>query len=334
MTTSRDRASRPRLSVAMIVRNEREVLARSIESVRPIADEIVVLDTGSTDETLAFARRLGAVAGQMTWSDDFCAARNRCLQQVTGDWVLWLDAGERLDAESASELREFVDGQADPARAYMLLVQVPPANPTASGEQVAQLRLVPRHPGLRFEGRIRETLQPSIEAVGLKMDAAPGRIIRHPRQHDPAWKTLHAQRDLRLAALGRAENDGPPPARLWLAMGEAYGNLGTQGKARRAFLEALEAAEHGSTEMLEAYYGLLTTYDGDKFLSQLQLTTCLEALEVFPFDAQLLLAMGDYLRAKGAWTWPPGPSKPRWTTARSTWKLGTWWSFARWPPVA
>ena len=94
MTDSAEKISRPRLSVAMIVRDEQEVLATSIDSVRPIADEIVVLDTGSTDQTVTIAKRLGAVVGQAAWDDDFSAARNRCLEQVTGDWVLWLDAGE------------------------------------------------------------------------------------------------------------------------------------------------------------------------------------------------------------------------------------------------
>ncbi len=299
MTSSMENVSRPRLSVAMIVRNEQELLAESIESVRSIADEIVVLDTGSTDQTLAVARRLGAVTVEMPWSDDFSAARNRCLTQVTGDWILWLDAGERLDEHSATLLREFIHEEADPGKVYALLVQVPAADPAASGEQIAGLRLMPNDPQLRFEGRVRETLEPSIEAAGLEIDALAGRIIRHRRQHDPARKALRAQRDLSLAALEMAESDGAPPVRVRLAIGDANCDLGAAAEARKAFLAALEVAEHGSREMLEAYYGMLTTYDDDKFLVELQVTTCLEALETFPFDTQLLLAMGNYLQAKG-----------------------------------
>jgi tetratricopeptide (TPR) repeat protein len=295
METSKNPALRPRLSVAMIVRNEQDVLAESIASVRPIAEEVVVLDTGSTDQTVDTARRLGAVVAEAAWTDDFSAARNRCLEMVSGDWVLWLDAGERLAEESAAELRKFVDREADPEKLYMLLVQVPPPDTIASGEQVAQPRLIPNRADLRFQGRVRETLRPSLEAAGLRVETAPGRIIRHRRQHDLAVKTLKAHRDLKLAALEIAEM-GRSSLRLLLAIGEAYSNLGLQDQARTTFQQAIQAAEKGSSEMLEAYYGLLTALEGDPFFSDLQLNVCLEALEVFPVDAQLLLALGNYLQ--------------------------------------
>jgi len=298
MSIAGEHIARPRLSVAMIVRDEEEVLAESLASVRPIADQIVVLDTGSSDQTVAVAHRFGATVGWMPWGDDFSAARNRCLTLANGDWILWLDAGETLGEESVEELRSFVDEQADPAKAYILLVQVPPVDPAASAEQAAQVRLIPNRKDLRFEGRVRETLQPSIEASGLQIEAAAGRIVCHARRHDQARKLLCAGRDLRLAALERAAREGPLPPRLPLAMGEAYANAGADEQARRAFREAIDAAQPGSTEMLEAYYGLLTSYDGDKFLADVQLSTCVEALEVFPFDAQLLLVMGNYLQNK------------------------------------
>lgn len=298
MTSSAETEPRPRLSVAMIVRDEQEVLAGSIESVRSIADQIVVLDTGSTDQSPAAARQLGAVVVQEAWNDDFSAARNRCLEHVSGDWVLWLDAGERLEGDSAAELREFIDRQADPAKAYMVMIEMPPGEDAPSRERAAQLRLIPNRPELRFDGRVRETLRGSIEAAGLEIGATVGRIVRHRRHHDPARKSARARRDLRLAALENAERGGPPAARLQLAVGGAYGDLGDQEKARQAFLAAIEAAEHGSTEMLDAYYGLLTTYDGGQFPGDPQLSTCLEALEAFPLDAQLLLAMGSYLQRR------------------------------------
>lgn len=298
MADSAKTISRPRLSVAMIVRDEQHVLAASLESVRPIADEIVVLDTGSKDATVALARQLGAEVVQAAWEDDFSAARNRCLEQASGDWVLWLDAGERLDDDSAADLRQFVDRQADPNKAYMLWVEMPPGGQTACREQAVQLRLIPNRADLRFEGRVRETLRGSIEAAGLEIDAAAGRIRRDRRHHDPTRRSSCARRNLKLAELEVAETDDPPAARLQLAVGEAHGNLGETDRARHAFLAAVEAAEHGSTEMLEAYYGLLTTYDGDPSQAETQLSTCLEALEVFPLDAQLLLAMGNYLQGR------------------------------------
>src|SRR5205807_2424019 len=98
-----------RLTVAIIVRNAAEALAETLVCVRNLADEIVVLDTGSTDETPMIAEKLGANLQRREWQDDFAAARNACLTFVSGDWVLWLDAGERIGKEEGRLLREFID---------------------------------------------------------------------------------------------------------------------------------------------------------------------------------------------------------------------------------
>jgi tetratricopeptide (TPR) repeat protein len=297
MATQDSRSRRCRLSVAMIARNEADVLEASIESIRSIADEIAVLDTGSNDGTPALARRLGAAVHAAGWTDDFSAARNRLLGGLRGDWILWLDAGETLDSGSAAELRDFLDYRGDRNKVYMLWLEIPPAAPDGSAEQAARLRLMPRHPALRFSGRVRERLDGSLEAAGLRVDAAPGRIRRHPRQHDPDRKAQVAARNLRLIGLETSERTGRSP-RLLLAAGEAHCDLGDLAAAQRAFGEALEVAEHGSLAMLEGYYGLLTAMDGDPACHDRQVTICLEALEVFPLDAQLLLAMGGYMQAR------------------------------------
>ncbi|MFH1268444.1 MAG: glycosyltransferase [Planctomycetota bacterium] len=285
------------LSVAMIVRDEEDVLATTLESVRAIADEILVLDTGSTDQTAGVAQRLGASVSRTRWNGDFSAARNRLLGEATGDWILWLDAGERLSPESAGALRDFLDHEADRSNVYLMLVETPPADPSASAEQMAQPRLMPSHPDLRFAGRVCETLRPSLEAAGLSIDAAPGRIVRHQRVHNRDRKARNAQRDLTLIALEASQSDGPSP-RLLVALGKASSDLDDRPAARRAFLQAVRHAPRGSTEMLEAYYGLLSTYDGEEHARDSQVALCLEALEIYPLDAQLLCATGGHLQAQ------------------------------------
>ncbi|MBF2045856.1 MAG: tetratricopeptide repeat protein [Leptolyngbya sp. IPPAS B-1204] len=95
-----------RLSFCMIVKNEAENLARCLTSVQPIADELIVLDTGSTDDTVAIAESLGASVHHFTWANDFSAARNYALQFVSGDWVLVLDADEVLVPAAIPVLRQ------------------------------------------------------------------------------------------------------------------------------------------------------------------------------------------------------------------------------------
>lgn len=292
---SQTRSAGRRLSVAMIVRDEQEVIGTTIESVQSIADEIIVLDTGSTDQTSGIAGSLGAKILRAPWKDDFSAARNRLLDEVTGEWVFWLDAGERMAVETAAKLRSFVDEQADPNRVYLLMVELPPAEPNGSSEQIAQPRLMPGQPGLWYTGRICETLRPSMERLGIRLDTAPGRIVRHARNHQEEVKTAKARRTLRLIAQETTELGETPP-RLLIAEGEACENLHDQTGSRQAFRKAIETAPRGSTELLEGYYGLLTSLEGDP---NQQLAVCLEALELHPFDAQLLVAMGGYLQNQG-----------------------------------
>src|SRR5688572_14882447 len=87
---------RGRLSVCMIVRDEAENLARALASVKDVADEIVVVDTGSVDNSVAVARSFGARIGHFTWCEDFAAARNVAVGMATSRWILSLDADEEL----------------------------------------------------------------------------------------------------------------------------------------------------------------------------------------------------------------------------------------------
>ncbi len=286
--------SRPRLSVAMIVRDEQDVLAESIESVHKIADEIVVLDTGSTDRTPELAAQLGATVQRTPWENDFSAARNHCLRFVHGNWVLWLDAGERIPAQHVAELRRFLNEQANSSLAYSVWVEVPPREEAASAEQCAQIRLFPTHADLRFSGRVRETPSASLKATGIQTAEAPCRIVRHPRQHDLQRLMAKARRDLALAS-GEADANGNWSPRLLLAAGQAHCVLGDQDQAREMLRQAVESSPPTSAQRLEAYYGLLTTFDEDPELHASQLTACLDSLEDFPFDLQLLLALGNYM---------------------------------------
>lgn len=144
---------------------------------------------------------------------------------------------------------------------------------------------------------MRETLHPAIHNAGLELDIAPGRILRHPRQHSQARKQKLAQRDLDLIELESIDNN-LPESRIFLAQGEAYVNLGNYDKAREFFAKAIQISLPGSTEMLEGYYGLLTGYNNNPTQSDAQMRICLNALEIFPLDTQLLLAIGNYFQTR------------------------------------
>ncbi len=93
-----------RLSLCLIAKNEEQLLPGCLESVKGIADELIVVDTGSTDRTVDLARAAGARVISHPWADDFAAPRNAALKAATGDWVLHLDADERLTPAAGAKL--------------------------------------------------------------------------------------------------------------------------------------------------------------------------------------------------------------------------------------
>jgi glycosyltransferase involved in cell wall biosynthesis len=98
--------SSPLISLCMIVKNESNNLPRCLASAKPYVDEIIVIDTGSVDETLKIAAEYGAKLSYFEWCDDFAAARNYAISQASGDWILMLDADEELLINSQNFLNK------------------------------------------------------------------------------------------------------------------------------------------------------------------------------------------------------------------------------------
>lgn len=107
------------LSLSMIVRDEAERLAACLRSVQGFVDEMVVVDTGSCDDTVAIAEGLGATVHRIDWPGDFAPARNQALQWVSGDWVLVLDADEQLRPEAREPLRQLMEQPEQIGRAHV-----------------------------------------------------------------------------------------------------------------------------------------------------------------------------------------------------------------------
>lgn len=153
-----------RLSVCLIARNEQVSLPRALRSVVSVADEIVLVDTGSTDRTVEVALDCGARVLSFAWIDDFSAAYNHCLNHAQGQWILLLDADEELLAESREELLHCM-AQED-VLAYTVLRQdlVDAARPDLFTEMI-HTRLFRNRPSLRYVGRIHHRFITSPEQL-------------------------------------------------------------------------------------------------------------------------------------------------------------------------
>lgn len=146
---SKNVAGRARLSVCMIVKDEESVLARSIESVRDIADEIVVVDTGSSDQTRKVAEGHGAKVFFHKWEESFAEARNVSLDKATSEWVLILDADEELVEGAAPKLRDILKD----SKSSAFFLQV--ADDTVP-DWFPSLRLWRNKSAYRYQGRVHE----------------------------------------------------------------------------------------------------------------------------------------------------------------------------------
>ena len=94
-----------KISACVIVKNEEKNIGQWLNNMRQIADEIIVVDTGSTDNTLNILENAGIISYHFTWCNDFAAAKNYAIQQATGDWIVFLDADEYFDAPSVQRFR-------------------------------------------------------------------------------------------------------------------------------------------------------------------------------------------------------------------------------------
>jgi tetratricopeptide (TPR) repeat protein len=146
-----------KISLCMIVKDEEEMLPRSLEAVQPAVDEIIVVDTGSTDRTVEIAESFGATILHHEWTGDFSAARNVSIDAASGDWILWLDADEVLVAEDREKLRKLA-GQT--WREAFYLVETNFTGDIEDGTAVTHnaLRLFRNRPEYRFSGRLHEQM--------------------------------------------------------------------------------------------------------------------------------------------------------------------------------
>jgi tetratricopeptide (TPR) repeat protein len=145
------------LSLSMIVRDEAERLAACLRSVQGFVDEMVVVDTGSSDDTVAIAEGLGATVLRIDWPGDFAPARNQALQWVSGDWVLVLDADEQLRPEAREPLRQLME------QPELLLVNLLRQELGALQSPYSNVsRLFRRHPAIRWSRAYHSLVDDSV----------------------------------------------------------------------------------------------------------------------------------------------------------------------------
>jgi tetratricopeptide (TPR) repeat protein len=176
LSTGYRMANMPLLSLCLIARDEEEMLPGCLASARDAVDEIVLVDTGSRDATLRIAREMGAHIAQVPWNDDFSAPRNAAFALATGDWVLVLDADERLAPGSGARLRASLAGSTFDCGMVRLhnassLDAAPEDVVTGKarlGPPMPLPRVLRRAPDLRYTGVVHESVSDWLAARGTR----------------------------------------------------------------------------------------------------------------------------------------------------------------------
>lgn len=269
----------PSISLCMIVRNEEKYLDGCLASAKPYVDEIIVVDTGSTDKTVDIAESYGARVFTFAWIDDFAAARNESLKHARCDWVLQLDADERLNLLGFSDsLREFA--RVPHIDAYVVLIR---SCREENGKTLYginhNLRFFRRLPGIRYERRVHESVEPFLARRG-SMTANAGFIIDHLGYQVDAGE-LHLKLERNLEILERYASDEPDDAFALYYLGGTYRALGRRSESLAVLERALSVS--GSTDCLRAMIlnamNLIHMADRDY---EKVIQTALQSLQILP----------------------------------------------------
>ncbi len=193
------------LSVCLVTRNEEKNMERVLRSVAGVADETIVVDTGSSDRTSELAAALGARVSQFAWQDDFAAARNDALARATQDWILWINPDEELLPQSRDNVKPCLE-RADALGYVVCVLDLLRADRPDETTQTYQARLFRRDAGVRYIGRLHPSFEVPLEELarrqGKQVYAADVTLRRHaylsvPTPDKLRWAARLLEQELR-----------------------------------------------------------------------------------------------------------------------------------------
>jgi glycosyltransferase involved in cell wall biosynthesis len=288
--------ARVTVSLVMIVRDEEANLAACLGSARGLFDETVVVDTGSTDQTVKVARSFGARVFRFAWCDDFSAARNFSLDQVRTDYVFRLDADDRIPAGQHKRLRGLLDSlRRDRPEAIAFRVEAE-GSPGVLSIVSDEIRLWPNAPALRFVGRVHEQIGSALQRAGVSSRPGGVRLV-HLGYNDPAIHRRKLERNERLILLDLAER--PDDAICLFELGRCKSMLGDPRGALDALVQSLHRMPVEWDLYARVAFRMMVQLHHDLGDPAAALAACRAGLGRYPDDASLAVQEADLLSIAG-----------------------------------
>ncbi|MBO3460205.1 tetratricopeptide repeat protein [Aetokthonos hydrillicola Thurmond2011] len=243
----------------MIVKNEAVALPQCLSSVQNVVDEIVVLDTGSSDRTPVIAKQFGAKVHHFQWCDDFSAARNEALKYVTGDWVLVLDADETLSSKIVPDLQDAIYREE-----YLVINLVRHEVGAQQSPYSLVSRLFRNHPDISFSRPYHALVDDSVSKIisqephweiGYLQDVAILHVGYQKNAIAQKKKLFKAQ-----AAMEEFLAAHPNDSYVCSKLGALYVNIGKISEGIELLIRGIANSEENHEILYELYYHLGIAY--------------------------------------------------------------------------
>lgn len=277
--------AQPRLSLCMIVRDAERTLPTCLASIRPWVDELVVVDTGSVDQTLYIAAQFGARLFHFPWCDDFSAARNESLRHARGEWLFWMDADDTIDETNGRKLRQLAYQEHDTSiGGYVMQVHCPAGDGASDYTAVDHLKLFRNRSEMQFEGRIHEQILPAIRRIGDEIAWTDIFVTHSGSDQSAEGRRKKHERDLRILHLDNRERPDHPFVLFNLGM--TYADMGRHDQAVQWLQRSIDRAQPTESHLRKAYALLVASFHQLAQFVEAE-TSCDQGLQLFPRDAEL-----------------------------------------------
>jgi len=279
----------------MIVKDEEANLPGCLDSAAGLFDEVIVVDTGSTDRTREVAARFGARVFQFPWVDSFSAARNESLRHATGDWIFWMDADDRLDEDNRRRLRDLFATLGNEVAGYMVRCSCRTNATTTAAAYVDHVRLFRNHPQIRWRYRVHEQILPAVYEQGGR-ERWTDVVIHHLGYQDGPTRERKHHRNLRLLHMEQVERPNDPF--VLFNIGWSYFELSRLPEGL-LYLENSLRRSQPHQSITRKLYALLTRLHRRLGQPAEALEVCRKGRAVYPNDAELLYHEGLLLSERG-----------------------------------